>query len=79
MPVGAEMQIAPPIERIPEYIDGIDAFLEMILANIVLLGQIPAPTFQEHNRTAVLLDRLADARVCPSAARRGPGGNQLHW
>jgi tripeptide aminopeptidase len=57
------MRIETPIDRIPVYIDGIEAIMETILANIVLLGQIPAPTFQEHNRTATLLERLAEARV----------------
>jgi hypothetical protein len=70
------MHIAAPIDRIPAYIDGIEAFLETILANIVLLGQIPAPTFQEHNRTAALLDRLTDARVdeCTTDGYQNPIG-----
>jgi tripeptide aminopeptidase len=63
LPVGGTMRIETPIDRIPVYIDGIEAIMETILANIVLLGQIPAPTFQEHNRTATLLERLAEARV----------------
>jgi hypothetical protein len=70
------MHIAPPIDRIPEYIDGIEAFMDTILTNIVLLGQIPAPTFLEHNRTAALLDRLTEARVdeCTTDSYQNPIG-----
>lgn len=76
MPVGAEIRIHPPIDRISEYIDGIEAIMETILTNIVLLGQIPAPTFQEHNRTAALLERLAEVRVdeCTTDSYQNPIG-----
>ncbi|MDJ0781027.1 MAG: hypothetical protein QNJ22_03605 [Desulfosarcinaceae bacterium] len=65
-----------PLERIPAYIDGIEAIIETILANIVLLGQIPAPTFREHNRTAALLDRLAEFGVdeCTTDGYQNPIG-----
>jgi hypothetical protein len=70
------MHFEAPINRIPEYIAGIEAIMETILANIVLLGQIPAPTFQEHNRTAALLDRLAEGRVdeCTTDSYQNPIG-----
>jgi hypothetical protein len=63
-------------DRIPDYIDGIEAIMETILTNIVLLGQIPAPTFQEHNRTAALLDRLSEFQVdeCTTDGYKNPIG-----
>ena len=70
------MRIETPTDRIPRYIDGVEAIMETILTNIVLLGQIPAPTFQEHNRTAALLDRLAETRAdeCTSDGYQNPIG-----
>jgi hypothetical protein len=69
-------EASPEIDRIPDYIEGIEAIMETILTNIVLLGQIPAPTFQEHNRTAALLDRLAEFQVdeCTTDGYQNPIG-----
>ena len=69
-------EASPEIDRITDYIDGIEAIMETILTNIVLLGQIPAPTFQEHNRTAALLDRLAEFQVdeCTTDGYQNPIG-----
>lgn len=43
-----------------------------ILANLVLLGQIPAPTGEEQVRVQFLLDRFAEAGL-PQAGRDGAG------
>lgn len=70
------MRKEAPISRIRDHIDGIRAIMETILTNIVLLGQIPAPTFQEHSRTAALLDRLAEFGVdeCTTDSYQNPIG-----
>jgi tripeptide aminopeptidase len=65
-----------PIDHILDYIDSIQSIMETILTNIVLLGQIPAPTFHEHNRTAALLDRLSEFQVdeCTTDGYQNPIG-----
>lgn len=70
------MRNEAPIYRTRDHIDGIQSIMETILTNIVLLGQIPAPTFQEHNRTAALLDRLAEFQVdeCTTDGYQNPIG-----
>lgn len=51
------------LDRLPEYIDAIKAIKESIIANIVLIGQIPAPTFKEKRRAQFFLERLAESQV----------------
>jgi tripeptide aminopeptidase len=51
------------LDHIPEFVDKIKTIKESILTNVVLLGQIPAPTFQEQERTVSFLERLAASRV----------------
>ncbi len=50
-----------------KYLDGLPAFVnqirqlrDIIISNIVLLGQVPAPTFHERRRAAYLVERFAD-------------------
>ena len=66
----------PYLDKLPSYVDQIREFKETILANIVLIGQIPAPTFKEKNRTQVFLDRLAEFQVdeCTTDGYRNPIG-----
>ncbi len=36
---------------------------EIFLANIVMISEIPAPTFEEHERVSFLLDRFSDSNL----------------
>ena len=49
---------------------------ETIITNIVLIGQIPAPTFKEKRRTTVFMERLAESQVdeCTTDGYRNPVG-----
>ncbi|NNF99564.1 MAG: peptidase dimerization domain-containing protein [Desulfobacteraceae bacterium] len=62
------------LQRLPGFVDVIGSAMETILTNILLIGQIPAPTFQEKVRTAVFLERLADFQVdeCTTDGYRNP-------
>ena len=51
------------LDRLPEFIDIIKTIKETIIANVVLIGQIPAPTFKEKRRAHFFLERLAEAQV----------------
>ena len=64
------------LERIPQFVETIAAMKETILANLVLIGQVPSPTFKEAHRTAVFLERLADFQVdeCTTDGYRNPVG-----
>jgi di/tripeptidase len=64
------------LEKVPTYVEQIRAIRETILTNIVLIGQIPAPTFKEKRRTQVFLDRLAEFQVdeCTTDGYRNPIG-----
>ena len=64
------------IEKLPLFVDKIESIKETIIANIVLIGQIPAPTFKEKRRAGIFLDRLAECRVdeCTTDGYRNPIG-----
>lgn len=48
------------LDALPTFVDHIRKISEIIISNIVLLGQVPAPTFQEGLRAARLVERFAD-------------------
>ena len=64
------------LDRLPEYVDAISAIQETILTNIILIGQVPSPTFKEKKRSKVFLDRLAELQVdqCTTDGYRNPIG-----
>ena len=64
------------LENLPELIDQIKAMRDTIIANIVLIGQIPAPTYKEKNRIQVFMERLANFQVdeCTTDGYRNPIG-----
>ena len=64
------------LENLPALVDQIKAVKETIIANIVLIGQIPSPTFQEKRRTQFFMERLAEAQVdeCSTDGYRNPIG-----
>jgi tripeptide aminopeptidase len=51
------------LEALPMFVDNIRKIREIIISNIVLLGQIPAPTFHEKRRAEYLVARLAEFQV----------------
>jgi acetylornithine deacetylase/succinyl-diaminopimelate desuccinylase-like protein len=48
------------LERLPDYRDRLHEMRETILANLVMVGEIPAPTFQEQDRVKFLQDRFTE-------------------
>ena len=46
------------LEQLPSFVDEIKSIKETIITNIVLIGQIPSPTFQEKRRTQFFMERL---------------------
>lgn len=50
--------------------------METIITNIILIGQVPAPTFQEMTRCRTFMDRLAEFQVdeCSTDGYRNPIG-----
>jgi len=51
------------LKRIPAFVDKLKEIQEIIISNIVLIGQTPAPTYNEQARTEIFLDRLSDAQA----------------
>jgi acetylornithine deacetylase/succinyl-diaminopimelate desuccinylase-like protein len=48
------------LDALPEYRAAAESIRETLLANLVLIGEIPAPTFDETARVCFLLDRFAE-------------------
>jgi hypothetical protein len=46
-----------------QWTTAIESIKEIIITNIVLTGQVPAPTFQEHDRAAIFMERLAELQI----------------
>ncbi len=51
------------LDVLPTFVDRIRKVREIIISNIVLIGQISAPTFYERRRAEFLVERLADFQV----------------
>jgi tripeptide aminopeptidase len=47
------------LDLLPTFVDRIRQIREIIISNIVLIGQIPAPTFHEGRRAKRLVERMA--------------------
>ena len=64
------------LNTLPSYVDEIHSLRETVITNIILVGQTPAPTFKERNRSRVFLDRLAEFEVdeCTTDGYRNPIG-----
>ena len=62
------------LDKLPEFVDTIKSIKETIITNIILIGQIPAPTFKERRRTSVFMERLAEFQVdeCTTDGYRNP-------
>ena len=51
------------LNELPRFVDQIRKIREIIISNIVLIGQIPAPTFHERHRAERLVERLSDSNI----------------
>lgn len=51
------------LDVLPTFVDRIRKISEIIISNIVLIGQVPAPTFYERRRAECLVERLIDFQV----------------
>jgi acetylornithine deacetylase/succinyl-diaminopimelate desuccinylase-like protein len=66
----------PVLKQLPIFVEQLRAIRETIIANILLLGQTPAPTFEEDHRSEVFLERLSDAQtdICATDDYNNPIG-----
>ena len=64
------------LDKLHGFVDTITSMKETIITNIVLIGQIPAPTFKEKKRISVFMERLAEFQVdeCTTDGYRNPVG-----
>jgi tripeptide aminopeptidase len=64
------------LKNMPQYVQPIQSMMDLILTNIVLLGQVPAPTFFENDRVTLFLERLAEFSVdeCTTDGYNNPIG-----
>lgn len=60
---------------LPRYVETLEAMREIFLANLIMIAEIPAPTFQEQARTDFLLQRFAEAGLDNSSSDEA--GNAL--
>ena len=51
------------LEQLSYVVEQVKALREIIITNIVLIGQIPSPTFKERRRSKVFMERLAEFNV----------------
>ena len=51
------------LENLPTLVDEIKALKDIIITNIVLIGQTPAPTFKEKRRGILFMERMAEFGV----------------
>lgn len=50
-------------DKLPEFVENLRSMMDTIIANIVLIGQIPAPTFEEGERVNYFMQRLAGFQI----------------
>ena len=50
-------------KKLPEYKKKIESLKDMVLANLVMISEIPAPTFNEHKRVDFLVDRFSEEHL----------------
>ncbi|MBT8342646.1 MAG: peptidase [Desulfatitalea sp.] len=51
------------IDKLPRFVEDLRSMMDIIITNVVLIGQVPAPTFQEQARVALFCERLASFPV----------------
>ena len=64
------------LDRLSAFVDAIESMKEIIITNVVLIGQTNAPTFKEKRRATVFMERLAGFQVdeCTTDGYRNPIG-----
>ncbi len=64
------------LDQLPSFVDLIRSIRETIITNIVLIGQIPSPTFKEKRRINFYMERLAEFQVdeCTTDGYQNPIG-----
>ena len=64
------------LDNLTAFVDTIRSIKETIITNIVLIGQVPSPTFKEKRRTSIFMERLAEFNVdeCTTDGYRNPIG-----
>ncbi len=64
------------LKKLPGFVNQIKDIQEVIISNILLIGQVPAPTHHEAARIEIFLERLADAQAdyCATADFNIPTG-----
>jgi acetylornithine deacetylase/succinyl-diaminopimelate desuccinylase-like protein len=51
------------LDKLPALVDELKSLKEIIITNIVLIGQTPAPTFRERKRSKLFMERLVEFQV----------------
>ena len=51
------------LDQLPSIVEKIRSVREIIITNIVLIGQTPAPTFKEKKRATVFMERLVESQI----------------
>lgn len=62
------------LERLPKLEESLEEFREIILANLVMIGEIPSPTFHEERRIDFLIDRFDEAGLKKSSVDEAGNG-----
>ena len=64
------------LDKLPSILSKIESLKDLIITNIVLLGQIPSPTFREKRRVKYFMERLSELQVdeCSTDGYRNPIG-----
>ncbi|MEX2455968.1 MAG: M20/M25/M40 family metallo-hydrolase [Balneolaceae bacterium] len=61
------MSIKKITKKLPDIRDQLKEFREVLLANLVMIGEIPAPTFKESDRIEFLLNRFNEAGLADNS------------
>ncbi len=59
-PVQTTARVEEIIKQLPQFRDAATAMQEIILANLVMIGEVPAPTGEEGSRVEMILQRLSE-------------------
>ncbi|MEX0944165.1 MAG: M20/M25/M40 family metallo-hydrolase [Balneolaceae bacterium] len=61
-------------KSLPDLTKKLKKYREVLLANLVMIGEIPAPTFKEEHRIEFILNRFAEAGLTESMIDEGGNG-----
>ncbi len=61
-------------KSLPDLVEKLKKYREVLLANLVMVGEIPAPTFNEERRIEFILNRFAEAGLTESMIDEGGNG-----